>query len=230
MSKYNSTLTAERLRELLHYDVDAGIFTRLIRSTNSVQIGDVAGSINSNGYHKIRVDGVEEFSHHLAWLYVYNVWPKDQIDHIDGNRANNRIVNLREATPAQNMQNQHKARRDSDSGLLGAYFDKKGNCWCSQIKSNGKSYGLGSFDTKEDAHLAYLAAKSKLHEFGNLGAPSFVPQRRVRKGNKYSGVYFHKASGLWMAKTLKRTGRNICLGYFKTDIAANEAVIAANGR
>ena len=230
MSKHNSTLTAERLRELLHYDVDAGIFTRLIRSTNSVQIGDVAGSINSNGYHKIRVDGVEEFSHHLAWLYVYNVWPKDQIDHIDGNRANNRLVNLREATQSQNLQNQRKAQSDNKSGLLGAYWNKKAKTWFSQIKVNGKSISLGCYDSKEDAHRAYLASKVELHKFGTLGKPEYVPQKRIKRTNKYQGVYFHKASGLWIARTLKRTGRNICLGYFKTDIAANEAVIAANGR
>lgn len=99
MSKYNSTLTAEQLRWLLHYDPETGVFTRLIQLCNRVQVGDIAGFIKYNGYRVIKVGDkpTPYFAHRLAWLYIHGEWPSKGIDHIDGDRANNRIANLREA-------------------------------------------------------------------------------------------------------------------------------------
>ena len=86
------SLTAERLREVLDYDPDTGVFTRKVRTASSVKVGDVAGSLNGKGYIRIRVDGRLYFAHRLAWLYVHGEWPVDQVDHINGIKNDNRIV------------------------------------------------------------------------------------------------------------------------------------------
>jgi HNH endonuclease len=88
-------LTAERLRERLHYDAETGVFTRRVGSSNA-RAGDVAGSVHSTGYVRISIDGGKYTAHCLAWFYVHGVWPSDQIDHINRNRSDNRIANLRE--------------------------------------------------------------------------------------------------------------------------------------
>ena len=92
-------LTAERLRERLHYDAETGVFTRRVGSSNA-RSGDVAGSVHSTGYVRIGIDGWKYTAHHLAWLYVHGVWPSDQIEHISRKRSDNRIANLRERRAA----------------------------------------------------------------------------------------------------------------------------------
>jgi hypothetical protein len=88
-------LTAEQLREQLHYDAETGVFTRRVGSSNA-RAGDMAGSIHSTGYVRIGIDGGKYTAHHLVWLYVHCVWPSDQIEHINRKRSDNRIANLRE--------------------------------------------------------------------------------------------------------------------------------------
>jgi hypothetical protein len=95
------TLTAERLREILGYDPETGLFTRLVR-TGRIRAGEVAGTAHSRGYRSIVIDGRVYLSHRLAWLYVHGEWPPEQIDHINRNRADNRLVNLRAAKQSQN--------------------------------------------------------------------------------------------------------------------------------
>lgn len=83
--------TAERVRELFRYDPETGIFTRLVDSPmHRAKAGETSASINSQGYAQIRVDGKRYKAHRLAWLHMTGEWPTQQIDHIDGNRANNR--------------------------------------------------------------------------------------------------------------------------------------------
>src|ERR1700738_4035243 len=105
MRDYNNDLTAEHLRELLNYDPDTGEFRR--RASRG---GEAAGTLagcprRPGGYRIICVDRVIFLAHRLAWLHSYGVWPTKDIDHIDGDKTNNRIANLREATPAQNVMN-----------------------------------------------------------------------------------------------------------------------------
>jgi hypothetical protein len=156
-------LTQDRLRELLLYDAETGIFTRRIK-TGRVLVGDVAGSLHQKGYREIKVDYKHYFAHRLAWFYVHGVWPKDQIDHINGVKDDNRICNLREATNAENNQNQRKASRNSRSGLLGVCTSNNRKPRA-MIRFNGKRLYIGTFDTPELAHAAYLVAKEKLHPF-----------------------------------------------------------------
>jgi len=153
-------LTAERVRELFNYDPDTGLFTRRIAIgyRGRFRKGDVPGTDNKNGYIRIIVDYKKYYAHRLAWLHVFGYLP-EEIDHIDRNRSNNRISNLRPATHAQNLSNALRLR--TKSGLKGAYRFQ--NRWKSSITSTGKQIHLGLFDTAEEAHAAYVAAAKKYH-------------------------------------------------------------------
>jgi len=154
-------LTAQQLRELLHYDPQTGLFSR---RTNGVRYaaGAVVGNANRpNDRRIIRIRGSVYKAHRLAWLYVYGEWPTYHIDHLDGNPSNNRIANLRDVPSVVNTQNIRKARSHNRSGLLGAY--KSRNKWNARITVDGKSIYLGVFDTAEQAHVAYVSAKRLYH-------------------------------------------------------------------
>jgi hypothetical protein len=150
------TKNAARLRELLHYDADSGAF-RWRRPHHCA--GKIAGAPDGRGYRRISVDGRRYKAHRLAWLYVYGEWPDGGLDHVNGNRFDNRIANLRPATNRQNQGNQ-AARRPGH--LKGAHKISKGHGW--QARLAGKY--LGSFQTEEEAHRAYmLAAENYYGEF-----------------------------------------------------------------
>ena len=154
-------ITAEELREQLDYDPETGVFTRRVTMSNRIKIGDVAGSLSDEGYLKFRVNNKRYFAHRLAWLYVHGVWPCAQIDHINGDRDDNRIANLREATCVENSRNSKK-RRGGRCRLKGVYIQK--HRFGAQIRVQGKNIYLGYYDTEEEAHAAYVAAAEK--EFG----------------------------------------------------------------
>jgi hypothetical protein len=99
-------LTAQRLRELFHYDPDTGIFTWRVKPRKGcVQIADIAGHVNHTGYRSIKIDQRAYRAHRLAWLYMYGVWPPGDLDHDNTIKDDNRLVNLREATDPQNQAN-----------------------------------------------------------------------------------------------------------------------------
>lgn len=172
-------LTREFVLERLHYDPGSGVFTWRRRPGhdhqtnvwNAKYIGRSAGSVAANGYvdisflvgnRRIRAAG-----HRLAWLYVYGVHPSAFIDHIDGDKTNNRIENLREATAAQNAWNTG-ARSWSKSGVKGVSWDKSRGKWFASIFVNRKQIALGRYDAIEDAARAYEAAALRFHgEFAN---------------------------------------------------------------
>ena len=159
MSKSN--LTLERLKELLHYDPETGIFTWRVSRRHRVQAGDVAGS-QSGRYIGIRIDYVLYYAHRLAWFYVHGEWSKIDIDHKDLDKTNNRIDNLRDVTRTVNKQNRQQAQPNNKLGILGVRFHDGG--FQARINVNGKDRHLGSFRTKEEASNAYLKAKRELHE------------------------------------------------------------------
>lgn len=154
-------ITQTRLKELLHYNEETGVFTWKIRCGARALAGNAAGSKTSEGYFGLHVKGVSYLSHRLAWLYVNGEFPKDEIDHINGDKSDNRIENLRESTRQGNNQNLRKCQKNSSSGFLGAY--PEGNKFKSVIGYNRKLIYLGLFDTPEEAHAAYLTAKRELH-------------------------------------------------------------------
>ena len=155
-------LTAERLRELLYYDPDTGVFTWRAKTNRRIPVGIVAGTIHRLGYVIIQLCGKRHFAHRLAWMYAYGTFPSKHIDHINGDGRDNRITNLREATQAENMQNRRKSSRNK-SGFLGVCA--VGSRWKAQIQVHGKHKNLGLFETPESAHAAYASAKKKMHAF-----------------------------------------------------------------
>ncbi len=160
MSKVNS-LTIERLRECLSYDSNTGVFTWLLSGAGWVRPGDVAGW-ESHGYRRIHIDKKYYYAHRIAWFYIHGEWPKEQIDHIDGDRCNNRIVNLRAATNSENAYNKKMTRRNT-SGHKGVYFHKAAKKWTAMIRSKSGHIYLGLYKTKELAHAAYADAAMKYH-------------------------------------------------------------------
>ena len=155
-------LTQERLKELFNYNPETGLFTRILNVAN-VHAGDVAGWIRDNGYIDISVDNKKWRAHILAWFFTYGEIPKLDIDHINGNRIDNRISNLRLANRSQNNENRKCAQSNNKTGLMGVCAKRKK--WRATIVINGKQTNLGVFDTQEDAHQAYLNAKRKHHTF-----------------------------------------------------------------
>ena len=151
-------LTAEYLRSILHYDRATGIFTRKVSTSNRVRAGDVAGSLDGHGYLQIRVLSRKYLAHRLAWLYIHGSWPKDQLDHTNRIRTDNRIANLREVTNKQNMQNAGK-QSNNTSGHPGVCWYKRDSKWRAQIAHNQKHIHLGCFATIEDAISARKAAE-----------------------------------------------------------------------
>ena len=151
-------LTQERLKELYFYNSIDGWFTFASKRSRFV-IGDRAGSTLMTGYRQILIDGYYYREHRLAWLYIYGEWP-EELDHIDGDRANNSIRNLRPATRSQN--NFNSDRPTGVSGLRGACFDRRDRKWFSRIKTGCETIWLGKFDTAEEAAKAYREA-AELH-------------------------------------------------------------------
>lgn len=159
MSK--SILTAQRARELLSYDSDTGVLHRLT-STGGCLHSSIAGSPQKDGRIQLYLDNKNHKAHRVIWLIVTGEWPKYDIDHIDGNPANNTWSNLRDIPHKINLQNRIKAAKGSAIPFLGVIKNK--NRFGSQIKINGKKVWLGTFDTPEEAHQVYLDAKRKYHE------------------------------------------------------------------
>lgn len=158
-------VTQKRVREVLAYDPETGVFTWKIGTARG-RPGERAGAVSSIGYRYVAVDGRRYLAHRLAWFYVHGEWPRDQIDHINGKRDDNAISNLREATNAQNQRN--SAGKINSTGFRG--ITKKGNRFRASITVDNRVHFLGSFKTAEEAHAAYLEARAKHHgAFVNKG-------------------------------------------------------------
>ena len=156
-------LTAARLRELLHYNPDTGVFTWRFGRPKAAA-GAVAGCTKPDGYIVIGVDGFLYRAHRLAWLYMMGAWPSNYVDHINGTPSDNKWANLRDVRQETNLQNQRRATgKNKTSGLLGVCFHKRMNKWHAQIKVSGKQHTVGYFESPEEAGEAYLEAKRQLH-------------------------------------------------------------------
>jgi hypothetical protein len=157
------------LREYLAYDPETGELRWRKRPSNRVKVGDVAGTVNALGYVQIALQGNLMLVHRVVWAFMIGVWPKHEIDHVNGDPGDNRWLNLRSATRAQNQANK-KMRSDNTSGFKGVTFHKGAGKWMSRIQHNGRYHYCGLHDTPEKAHEAYMSkAKTLFGEFATDG-------------------------------------------------------------
>ena len=161
MNDFNSTVSVERVKELLDYNPETGVFTWKSDRNSLIKKGDVAGTLATFGHIQLRVNHRCVLAHRAAWALTQGEWPKTDIDHINGDPADNRIENLRMVSRGHNLQNQRKAHRDSKSGRLGV--KQVGKKWYAKIMADGVLHRLGIFLTPEEASAAYLEAKRRLH-------------------------------------------------------------------
>jgi hypothetical protein len=161
------TALLEEMKQYLSYDPETGHFTWIKHKPYSTfKVGDIASGLN-RGYIHIKFNSKQYRAGRLAWLFTHGKWPNNHIDHIDGNRSNNKINNLRDVTKHENQFNITKVR--AKSGYIGAYKTKFGK-WQARIRVNKKTLALGTFDTPELASKAYQAAKLKYHVIGDTHA------------------------------------------------------------
>lgn len=154
-------ITAVRLRELLHYDPETGVFThRVGRKGRGTRAGDVAGRIRKqDGYRRIGLDHGRYVASRLAWLYMTGEWPAAEIDHINCVRSDDRFINLRPATRDENARNTRRPSSNT-SGLKGVSW--RGGKWRATIKKDRKPIHIGFFASPEAAHAAYVAKAQEL--------------------------------------------------------------------
>ena len=154
----------EELRDHFCYEPETGLmFSRTNR--RNCKPGDVVGTRDRQGYIVTSLYKRMMRIHRMAWAMTYGRWPVALIDHINGNKSDNRISNLRESTNSENKQNIGKSAANR-SGFLGVSFHKKTGKWAANIKLGGQSKYLGVFQSPADASAAYQAAKSEMHPFG----------------------------------------------------------------
>jgi hypothetical protein len=151
-------ITCSELHSLLEYR--DGVLYRKVKTSNRIKIGDIAGSL-SNGYLLTRINGKKYSNHRIIFLMFHGYLPKC-IDHIDGNRSNNKIENLREASLSQNQQNA-KTPSTNTSGAKGVSWKKEKKKWMVQVSVNGKLKFFGHFEDLELADLVAQEARNKFH-------------------------------------------------------------------
>jgi len=160
-------LTKELVRSLFNYNSDDGILIWKISPSDKVKSGDVAGRI-SNGYLQTGLKGKKYYNHRIMFLFHHGYLP-EFIDHIDGNRLNNKINNLRECTWQQNHFNR-KIQKNNTSGVKGVSWNKPAKKWLARITFKMKVYNLGFFEDIKNAEIAVRKKRLKLHgEFANNG-------------------------------------------------------------
>jgi hypothetical protein len=165
----SSIITAQRLREVLSYDPETGVFTWAKMIGQRCSVGTRAGILyrDRRPRRSIAIDGRRYPEHNLAWLYMTGEFPTHEIDHINNDATDNRWTNLRPATRAQNNQNTRR-RLDNTTGYKGVNLHE--GRYAARIQVNKKRIFLGHFDTPEEAYAARCKAAQEYHgEFSNPG-------------------------------------------------------------
>lgn len=134
------------IKSVLNYEKETGVFTWAVYRNHKALKGGIPGRLDRDGYLMITVFKKEYSASRLAWAFVNGKFPDEQIDHINGNKLDNRIENLRACTQAQNQQNK---------ASVGVSFNKSNNKWQAQIKKERKNYYIGCFADKDAAIEAY---------------------------------------------------------------------------
>jgi hypothetical protein len=165
-------VTYEQANELFVYDPETGELRNRVDRGKRVKAGALAGSRMPDGYFSVMVKGNRYQVHRVAWLLTHGVWPAAQIDHVNGGKGDNRLVNLREATQSENLCNRG-ATAGNITGFKGVSWHKRGRKYRARITVRGKQSYLGLFDTPEGAHAAYQSAAYANHgSFANPGMPN----------------------------------------------------------
>lgn len=156
-------ITEEKLKETLDYNHENGVFTWKVANSNRVKVGDIAGSLNKiTRYQEIGYQGKLQYAHRLAWLYMYGEFPDKFIDHINGDRSNNCISNLRVCSNGENMRNTGISKNNT-SGFKGVSWCKRRCKWEANAALNGKKKFLGYFLTEQEASAVYQEFASANH-------------------------------------------------------------------
>ncbi len=161
-----SSISAADAARLLRYCPDTGVITRIV-ATGGQLVGARVGSVRKDGYLSTKIRGTEFLNHRLAWLLQTGSMPATEIDHLNGNRADNRWSNLRAASRSINNQNRRAAHKNNKLGILGVRQVKNGR-FLARIRVDGQLRRLGTFTSSEQAHAAYLDAKRTLHQGNTL--------------------------------------------------------------
>jgi hypothetical protein len=164
---HTNILTQSRLKELLHLS-DNEVFTHKITASNRVKLGSFAGTITGHGYRVISLDRKRYYGHRLLWLWHYGEFPKGQIDHINHNRLDNRLDNLRAVSNQDNHRNETLST-NSLSGFTGVCFSTREQKFRAHIKVDFKQIHLGHFKQLSDAVLARINAEEKYGFHKNHG-------------------------------------------------------------
>ncbi|HIJ48192.1 MAG: HNH endonuclease [Gammaproteobacteria bacterium] len=161
-------ITQQRLKELLHYNPETGVFTWINPPETRVCAGDVAGAASTNGGVRIKLDVKMYSASQLAWLYVYGEWPEEMLSFINHDATDNRISNLRLATRSDRG-GTRKLNKNSSSGYKGVSWNQAAGMWWARIQRNKVKYDLGLHTTPKAAHEAYVeAAKTLFGEFARV--------------------------------------------------------------
>ena len=155
------SLSQDRLREILDYSPETGIFRWKVSRGGTARAGSIAGWKRPDGYVRINVDRKLHYAHRLAWLYVYGQRVTKEIDHINGDPSDNRIANLREASHSENLANQ-KLRADNKAGFKGVSALADGT-YLAAVQRQGEKVVAGYFRDPKKASVAYLSSAQTVY-------------------------------------------------------------------
>ena len=172
-------ITQKELRQILHYDAKRGVWRWRVRPAQHVQLGSIAGTLNSKGYRYIVINGKQYKSSRLAWFYICGYFPENQVDHRNRNPSDDRWENLREVSPQCNQRN-CKLSSQNTSGVKGVCWHKRAEKWHAQIAVNSKNKHLGYHDDFTEAVAHRLAAEQCLNWSGcDSNSPAFQYMRKL---------------------------------------------------
>lgn len=161
-------LTQKELKEVFSYNSDDGLFTRILKTSSNCEVGDIAKCLNKEGYLVLRINAKLHRCHRLAWLYVYGSFPDNCIDHINGCRTDNRLINLRDVTRKQNSKNA-KLNSKNTTGISGVWWHSQNKNWCADIGSRDSKVRLGSHASFFEACCARKSAEVAMNYHENHG-------------------------------------------------------------